>query len=106
MHRPERWGFVQFSDAPPGTDPFRPDPSLPARDLLMAVYHAQHAYHDAHGHWADALAALPLPPSPLADTLRLTLTPDGFTATAEYLTHGSAPARLSVRADSRLAGET
>ena len=111
MHRPERWGFVQFSDnlfsdAPPGTDAFRPDPSLPARDLLMAVYHAQHAYHRKHGQWADTLASLPLPLSPLTSTLRLTLTPDGFTATAEYLTHDSAPARLSVRADSRLAGET
>jgi len=102
MHRPERWGFVQFSSAPPGTDEFRPDPSLPARDLLMAVYHAQHAYHKTHGQWANTLIALPLPASPLADTLRLTLTPDGFTATAEYLTHDSAPARLSVRADSHL----
>ena len=106
MHRPERWGFVQFSDALPGTDEFRPDPSLPARDLLMAVYYAQHTYYKTHGQWAGTLAALFLPASPLADTLRLTLTPDGFTATAEYLTHDSSPARLSVRADSRLgAGE-
>ena len=68
----------------------------------MAVYHAQHAHHKTHGQWADTLSQLALPPSSVADTLRLTLTPDGFTATAEYLTLGGAPARLSVRTDSRL----
>jgi hypothetical protein len=44
MHRPERWGYVQFSTAAPGTAAFRPDPSLPARDALMAVYYRQREY--------------------------------------------------------------
>jgi len=38
MHRPERWGVVQFTTKPPGEPvPFIMDPSLPARDLLMSV---------------------------------------------------------------------
>ncbi len=40
MHRPERWGYVQFSRERPGTVSFRPDPTLPARDFLMGFYHS------------------------------------------------------------------
>src|SRR5205807_1283630 len=39
MHRPERWGYLQFSTAGPGTDvPFRPDPAARARHQLHRVY--------------------------------------------------------------------
>ncbi len=41
MHRPERWGYVQFSRGEPGTVSFRPDPTLPARDLLMERYYRE-----------------------------------------------------------------
>ena len=44
MHRPERWGFVQFSNALPGTAKFIPDSSLASRDLLMEIYHRQRAF--------------------------------------------------------------
>ena len=102
MHRPERWGYVQFSTALLGTTLFRPDPSAPARDLLMDVYHAQHEYHTAHGQWAGSLAALrPLPPSLLLPALQIQPTHDGFVATVTYDTE-TGPQRLSVRADSRL----
>ena len=38
MHRPERWGYVQFSPGSrPGAAVFRPDLSGAARDLLMDV---------------------------------------------------------------------
>ncbi len=63
MHRPERWGFVQFSTAPPGTAPFTPDPTLPARDLLMGLYHAQKAFFALHRRWAPSLDALGLAPA-------------------------------------------
>ena len=102
MHRPERWGYVQFSRDTPGTAPFRPDPSAPARDLLMDVYHAQHAHRQAHGQWAETLSVLrPLPSSPFLSSLQMTTTPGGFTATVTYDTE-TGPQRLHVRADSRL----
>jgi len=41
MHRPEAWGYVQFSAAPPGTATLRPDPTLPARRWLSQVYYAE-----------------------------------------------------------------
>jgi hypothetical protein len=58
MHRPEQWGYVQFSTAPPGTDCYRPDPSGPARALLHRIYYAQRDYRRRHGHWAPSLDEL------------------------------------------------
>jgi hypothetical protein len=37
MHKPEFWGYVQFSHMPPGTDEFRPDPLWPARMRLIEL---------------------------------------------------------------------
>ncbi len=103
MHRPERWGFVQFSEQPPGTAPFRPDPSLPARDLLMDVYDAQHEYRQAQGQWAETLSALrPLLSSPLRAALTFQATAEDFTATVSYKAEDGALRQLHVRADSRL----
>jgi hypothetical protein len=46
MHRPEQWGYLQFSNAPAGQAAFRPDPAGPARRLLHRVYYAQRAYRE------------------------------------------------------------
>ena len=61
MHRPEEWGYVQFSSALTGTVPFRPDPTWPARVWLHRVYYAERDYRTAHGRWADTLADLNVP---------------------------------------------
>jgi hypothetical protein len=60
MHRPETWGYVQFSTAPPGTVRFRPDPAGPVRHLLHRVYYAQRHYQRQHGRWARTLGELGL----------------------------------------------
>ena len=106
MHRPERWGYVQFSKEAPGPADFRPDPSRPARDRLMAIYWAQKAYKDKHKAWADSLEALGLadqPPSPKLGPVRIHATPAGFEAEAS-LTPG--PGELAqtwvIRQDSRI----
>lgn len=58
MHRPEHWGYVQFSTAKPGTAAFRPDPAGPARHLLHGIYYAQRDFHAKHRRWAPSLAEL------------------------------------------------
>jgi hypothetical protein len=58
MHRPERWGYVQFSTAPASTASFVPDPSREAREFLHAVYYAQIEYKKRHGKWAASFAEL------------------------------------------------
>ena len=41
MHRPECWGEVLFTSAKPGETRFTSDPTIPARDYLMALYRAR-----------------------------------------------------------------
>ena len=76
MHRPERWGYVQFSTAKPGTAAFKPDPDWTVRDTMHRAYYAQRAYHQKHGKYAPAAAdlGLKLP----ADRLNVEATRRGF----------------------------
>ena len=57
MHRPEQWGYVQFSTQVQGTTPFVPDPAGRVRQALMRAYYRQRAYHKEQGryaaHWAE-----------------------------------------------------
>ena len=57
MHRPERWGYVQFSDKPSA---FVPDASWPARQWLQAVYEAQREFQRTHARYAATLGELGL----------------------------------------------
>jgi hypothetical protein len=60
MHRPETWGYLQFSTAPVGTARLRPDPAGPAKALLHEVYYKQHEFREKHGRWAESLDDLGL----------------------------------------------
>ncbi|WP_205679165.1 carbohydrate-binding family 9-like protein [Aquisphaera insulae] len=107
MHRPEHWGIVEFSSAAPGTVKVRPDPTLTVRSRLMQVYHAQKAYREKHGRWADRIEDLRLPEPP-AGLPRCGLSfeprPDGYLAVIRPLDEAMARAigSWSVREDSRL----
>ncbi|HQK37456.1 MAG TPA: carbohydrate-binding family 9-like protein [Bacteroidales bacterium] len=60
MHRPERWGFVQFSDilAGHGVQPFFFDPENEVKDELRKLYYAQREYALREGHYASSLREL------------------------------------------------
>jgi hypothetical protein len=63
MHRPERWGYVQFSaNSPNPSTPsaFVPDPSWTARQWLQAVYEAQREFRATHPRYAATLSELDL----------------------------------------------
>jgi WD40 repeat protein/serine/threonine protein kinase len=60
MHRPERWGYVQFSTAPPGKATIRRDPAGPAKHVLQQIYHAQRKFYAKNKRYAVALAELKL----------------------------------------------
>jgi hypothetical protein len=60
MHRPERWGYIQFSTAKAGDARFRPDPDWEARDTLHRVYYAQRIYRKKNGKYATMLDDLGL----------------------------------------------
>eukprot|EP00092_Neocalanus_flemingeri_P041565 GFUD01045267.1.p1 GENE.GFUD01045267.1~~GFUD01045267.1.p1 ORF type:complete len:399 (+),score=134.63 GFUD01045267.1:53-1249(+) len=48
MHLPERWGFLQFSEASPGSTPPATNPEWVVRQIAMAVYYAEHNFADDH----------------------------------------------------------
>jgi hypothetical protein len=59
MHRPEMWGYVQFSTSSSQV-PFVTDPSWPARAWLYDGYYAQRAFKERHGRYAQTVAELGL----------------------------------------------
>jgi hypothetical protein len=74
MHRPERWGYVQFSTKVGGKVDYTPDPAQGTKDLLHAVYYAQREYHKKNGKYAAAVGDLGLAGATIE------LTPRGFEA--------------------------
>jgi hypothetical protein len=61
MHRPETWGYVQFSTQPAGQSAdFVPDSTAPVRYLLHKILYAQEAFKAQHGRYAKTLEELGL----------------------------------------------
>jgi hypothetical protein len=108
MHRPERWGYLQFSTEPAGKATFRPDPALAAREVLHRVYYTQQAYREKHGSWAGSLDALGLAglghPS-LTGPPVLETTDSLFEARVTLRRPAGAPRRWHIRSDARVWGE-
>ncbi|MFO0807990.1 MAG: carbohydrate-binding family 9-like protein [Gemmataceae bacterium] len=103
MHRPERWGYLQFSTAAPGTAAFRPDPTASLRDRLHRVYYAQRDYRKARGSFAKTLADLGL--TDPAGEPRIETRANGFEASLPLPSAGGRPQRLAIAHDSRISVE-
>eukprot|EP00759_Apiculatamorpha_spiralis_P059140 PhF_6_TR9717/c0_g1_i1/m.14955 len=59
MHRPELWGFLQFSTAAPGKDTKVVNPEWPARFAAHVLYYAQHGYAAANNNtYTSSIEAL------------------------------------------------
>jgi hypothetical protein len=104
-HRPETWGYVQFSTAPPGSVTYQPDHAGPVRHLLHRVYYAEHDYRKAHGGWATTLSQLGLRdlrhPS-LTGPPRLRTTTSYFEARATMRQPDGRVRRVHIRSDARV----
>ncbi len=105
MHRPERWGCVQFSTAPPNTTALRSVSMLPVRDALMEIYYRQHAFREKQGHWAKGLDELGLSPETIAVNPVLKTTGELFRASVDLQENGQ-PSTLTIRYDSQLRAAT
>src|SRR5688572_19008977 len=82
MHRPERWGYVQFTAAPPGAAvPFRPDPLGDAKWYLQRFHEAQKVHKASAGTWARDVAVLAVPRPADVQVLSLTATAEGYAIT-------------------------
>lgn len=80
MHRPERWGYLQFSTAKPGSTAFRPDPERHVRDHLQRVWDAQLNHRIKTGGYANSLDALKLDAALFPKALRIEQTRNSFEA--------------------------
>jgi hypothetical protein len=98
MHRPEMWGYLQFSTGEPGKVAFRPDPAYPVMERLHRVYYAQRAYKKANGRFAGALAELKL-----TDVERVAM--EATRTQFEACAAGTGGKRWRIRDDSHLTAE-
>jgi len=106
MHRPETWGYVQFSSGRPGSATFKPDGTLPARQWLHGVYYAQREFRKKNGRWAATLGELGVaapaagPDMPGLQAPALAVTGSLFEATVDLRLPGGKTERWHIRQDS------
>jgi hypothetical protein len=105
MHRPEKWGYVQFSTGLAGTTKVKPDPSAGARELLHAIYYAEKDYQAKQGRPTVSLETLGLKErrcQGLIGTPKIQITPDGYWATVEIRVPGKEQQRWHIRQDAKV----
>ena len=108
MHRPERWGYVQFTRGHANKARFQPDQALAVRDALMTIYHHQKVYFQRRKKWAQNLEVLGLRRddfAPLTTAPGIKLTKDGYQASVTQALPGGRRKQWRIRQDSRLSGE-
>lgn len=107
MHRPEHWGYVQFSTEAAGTTLFTPDPVLHVRQQLIQAYYRQRAYHKEHGryatHWFELGEGWQ---NGSGGPLSLETTSIGFVVGATMTLPDGSRRILRIQQDSRLWAET
>ena len=106
MHRPEMWGCVQFTAAPPGKGRLQPDLTAYGRSFLYQTYYAQRAFLARHKRYAKTIEELGLDrdynPVYLAWPLSLESQPGGgYRALSEIVVPGGSE-RWYIRQDSKL----
>jgi len=105
MHRPETWGYLQYSSKPVGSEvAFVADPLAAARYQLHRVLYAQEAHILKHGHYAKELQSLGLAdltdPS-LAEPIQLESNGKSYTVSAKVKLPGGKTTTLNVDQDAR-----
>jgi hypothetical protein len=103
MHRPERWGFVQFCDDAKKTT-VKPDPTLPVRDRLMEIYYRERHFHGETGRYTGHLRELGLADADLPAGINMSLssTGDDFTAAWGWRDADGGRREMQVMQDSHL----
>jgi hypothetical protein len=104
MHRPEKWGYLQFSRKKGGRARFMPESALAPRNVLQEVYYWQKDFQAKNRSWAASLVELGLdfhPTKEVETAPVIRLTPDGFEASVDGPNLGLKPLRWYIRQDGR-----
>ncbi|MBM3845539.1 MAG: hypothetical protein FJ405_04525 [Verrucomicrobia bacterium] len=109
MHRPEKWGYVQFTSFAPGKVRLVPDPSAYGRSYLHQAYYAQREFKSHYKRYAFTIDELGLDkefnPRHLAWPLTLQHTADGYRATAEIRLPNGESQKWFIRQDGKVWSE-
>ena len=104
MHRPERWGYVQFTMD--RNAQFRTDPSWTARVFLLHLYYAERRFAEQFGRWAGTLDELNVSmPSGFAYPPAIRATSQGYTAGVGIILPDGSVQHWYIRQDSRIWSE-
>jgi hypothetical protein len=106
MHRPEAWGYLQFSSLPAGSPAdFTPDPTEWARYELHRILYAQKWYNLNFGEYASSSDLLGLdstPPMFATDPIHLAASGDRFTASVQLRLPDMSIRTLSIDQDAKI----
>ena len=108
IHCPEKWGYVQFSIAKPGTEQYTPDPTESMRMILHDIYYAQKEYNELQGRYAASLEELGkvfARYTSLKDLPVLEITEDGYNVSVEAKLPGGGSCRIKLRQDAKITVE-
>jgi hypothetical protein len=102
MHRPERWGYVQFTKLAPGTVSYVPDPAAATRNALLGIYYLQKDFQTNNHRWAGSLSELGWPGKAVSaeEKPSLKLVPNGFEAAADRKSSAGKIEHWHIRQDS------
>lgn len=100
MHRPEHWGYVQFTHLPPSESAFRDDPSKQARHVLHEVYYAMQDFRKTHDRWPASVDELGLGDLDLA--VDVSCTPSLFEAQTTLAYPDGSLHTWAIASDSRI----
>lgn len=96
MHRPEKWGLVEFTTATNARYAVRPGPIEAARDLLQEIYYAQRKFQEKEKRFTARLEELGL--KKFRQPVKIELTPDGWLASVP-VKDGGILRRATLRQD-------
>jgi len=106
MHRPEMWGYVEFTAGGSGKKVYSPDSSLHARKMLIQIYYAQVKFHDKLKRWASTPEELelrvPQGDGDIAGSPLIRLTDEWYVATVSLRLKGGKTMKWNIRQDSRI----
>lgn len=105
MHRPEKWGYVQFTKLDPDKAIRLTDPSAEIRAVLQEIYYAQKDHQKAHKKWAGSLTELALTRglgAKLAQPPMLRAAENGFQVTAGIKLANGSIQRWHIRQDAKV----
>lgn len=108
MHRPEMWGYVQFTELGAGRAPYHRDPVWDVRRVLMRIYYAERDYHEKNKKWTATLSDLnpgDISSSDLSGAPEIVLTSDGYIATVSYRLPRGTFMKWHVTESSRISAE-